>query len=74
MAIAMQAALAAASTPSSTGSEKIPVCRSPSTDLKSFSVMMPWAPALYRPAMAKTCQPGRVAVITAAPVIQGRPS
>ena len=45
-AITRQAKRAALPTPSSTGSESIPIRLSPSTDLKSFSVMMPWAPML----------------------------
>ena len=45
-AITRQATRAARSTPSRTGSEPMPMRRSPSTDLKSFSVMMPCAPTL----------------------------
>ena len=40
------ATCAARTTPSCTGSESTPICRSPSTDLKSFKVMIPWAPRL----------------------------
>jgi hypothetical protein len=43
-AITQAATLAARSGPRVTGSEFTPVARSPSSALKSFSVMMPWAP------------------------------
>ena len=52
----------------------MPVRLSPSTALKSFSVMMPMAPMLYSPAISSTRASGAPALITAAPVIQGRPS
>ena len=45
-AIAQQATCAARAGPRRTGSEPMPMRRSPSIDLKSFKVMMPWAPAL----------------------------
>ena len=73
-AIATQANRAACSTPICTGSDITPMRRSPSIDLKSLSVMMPWPPALYSAAMANTRKSGIATVITAAPVTQGRPS
>ena len=45
-AMIRQASRAARSTPSTAGRLASPICRSPSTDLKSFSVMIPCAPAL----------------------------
>jgi hypothetical protein len=45
-AITTQASRAALVAPSCTGRVRTPIWRSPSMDLKSFSVMMPWAPML----------------------------
>ncbi len=53
----------------------MPICRSPSIDLKSFNVMMPCAPKLYSAASASECPCGMLPqAITAAPVTQASPS
>ena len=65
----------AATAPSRTGSELMPVRLSPSIDLKSLRVMIPWAPALYSAARISERTLGVAPpAITAAPVIQARPS
>ena len=70
-----QASFAACGTPSCTGRERTPISVSPSTDLKSFSVMMPCAAMLYSSASASDRAPGIAPpAITAAPVIQANPS
>ena len=70
-----QATLAARSRPNCAGSERMPILRSPSTLLKSFSVMMPCAPTLYSSAMIRIGAGGRSPPSTmAAPVIQASPS
>ena len=70
-----QAVSAAPRTPRRTGNEPMPVWRSPSIDLKSFSVMMPWAPALYSAASSSEGRPGAwPPAITTAPVTQASPS
>ena len=47
---------------------------SPSIDLKSLSVMMPCAPALYSAARISERRLGAPPAITAAPVTQASPS
>ena len=69
--ITTQATQAAALTPSCTGSVRMPIWRSPSMALKSFRVMMPWAPRPYRKASHRMRPSGMAPPsITAAPVIQ----
>ena len=73
--LALQATRAARGAPSITGSDWMPMRRSPAIDLKSLSVMIPCAPMLYSRASSSECGCGIApAAITAPPVHQARPS
>jgi hypothetical protein len=73
-AMIQQASSAAGVTPSCTGTDCRFITWSPSTDLKSFKIMIPKAPPLYRSASQMIRSSGMPTLIAAAPVNQGTPS